>query len=69
MRPRSLYPLADVIDIGAERERLDREIAKVDGDINRLDAKLNNEKFTANAPEDVVNASRERRSEGDQYEG
>jgi valyl-tRNA synthetase len=54
-------PLKGVIDLSAERARLDREIAKADADIKRVDAKLGNEKFVANAPEEIVEEEREKR--------
>jgi valyl-tRNA synthetase len=38
-------PLAGIIDIGAESQRLKREIDKVGSEIKQLDAKLANEKF------------------------
>ena len=56
-------PLADVIDLGAERDRLAKEIAKLDKDIAGIDKKLANEKFLANAPEAVVAEQHERRAE------
>ncbi len=43
-------PLKGVIDLAAERARLDKEMAKADSDIKRVDAKLGNPKFVANAP-------------------
>lgn len=58
--------IADVLDLGAERERLDREIAKQDKEIQKFEGKLNNEKFVANAPEEVVTTERERLSEAKQ---
>ncbi|MGD2132379.1 MAG: valine--tRNA ligase [Maricaulaceae bacterium] len=55
-------PLGDLIDLGAEKTRLAKEIAKADGEIVRLQKKLGNEKFVANAPEEVVAAEREKQS-------
>ncbi|MGH6679351.1 MAG: hypothetical protein ACREDL_10590, partial [Bradyrhizobium sp.] len=43
------------------RARLDKEIAKAEADIKRVDAKLSNEKFVANAPEELVEEEREKR--------
>jgi valyl-tRNA synthetase len=54
-------PLKGVIDLAAERTRLDKEIAKADADIKRVDAKLSNEKFVANAPEEIVEEEKEKR--------
>ncbi|MGH6681995.1 MAG: class I tRNA ligase family protein, partial [Bradyrhizobium sp.] len=54
-------PLKGVIDLAAERARLDKEIAKAEADIKRADAKLSNEKFVANAPEELVEEEREKR--------
>ena len=54
-------PLKGVIDFSAEKTRLDKELAKADGDIKRVDSKLANEKFVANAPEEVVEEEKEKR--------
>ncbi|PIW29443.1 MAG: valine--tRNA ligase [Rhodobacterales bacterium CG15_BIG_FIL_POST_REV_8_21_14_020_59_13] len=51
-------PLEGVIDFDAERTRLDKEIGKTAGEISRLEKKLGNERFVANAPADVVDAER-----------
>jgi valyl-tRNA synthetase len=56
-------PVAGVIDIDAESERLKREISRVRGEIEQLDRKLSDDNFTARAPEHVVEENRERRSE------
>jgi valyl-tRNA synthetase len=56
-------PLKGVIDLNAERARLQKELAKVDADIARIDAKLGNADFIARAPEEVVDLERERREE------
>jgi valyl-tRNA synthetase len=54
-------PLKGVIDLAAERKRLDKEIAKADADIKRVDAKLGNEQFLANAREGLVEEEQEKR--------
>jgi valyl-tRNA synthetase len=58
-------PLAGVVDLAAERTRLDKELAKVTAEIARIDAKLANADFLARAPEEVVDAEREKREEAD----
>jgi valyl-tRNA synthetase len=54
-------PLKGVIDLSAEKVRLDKELGKADADIKRVDAKLANEKFVANAPEEVVEEEKDKR--------
>jgi valyl-tRNA synthetase len=54
-------PLKGVIDLSAEKARLDKELGKADADIKRVDAKLNNEKFVANAPEEIVEEEKDKR--------
>jgi valyl-tRNA synthetase len=54
-------PLKGVIDLAAEKTRLDKELGKADADIKRVDTKLANEKFVANAPEEVVEEEKEKR--------
>ncbi|HEY1310707.1 MAG TPA: valine--tRNA ligase, partial [Pseudolabrys sp.] len=56
-------PLKGVIDLAAERARLAKEMAKADADIARVDAKLGNEKFVANAPEGIIDGEKEKRAE------
>jgi valyl-tRNA synthetase len=58
-------PLAGIINIGAESQRLKREIDKVGSEIKQLDAKLANEKFVSRAPEHVVEEQRERKTEAE----
>ena len=58
-------PLAGVIDIAAERTRLEKEKAKASADIARVDAKLGNPDFIARAPEDVVEGEREKREDAE----
>jgi valyl-tRNA synthetase len=54
-------PLKGVIDLSAEKTRLEKEIAKAEGDIKRVETKLSNEKFVANAPEEIVEEEKEKR--------
>ncbi len=51
-------PMADVIDFDKERARLNAEIEKNNGEIERLVKKLSNENFTSKAPEAVIAAER-----------
>ncbi len=53
-------PLADVIDLSAERDRLNKELTKVRGEIDKITRKLGNEQFMAKAPEAVVAEQRSR---------
>jgi len=55
-----LVPMADLIDVDAEVERLNKEFSKLDKEISKLSGKLSNEKFVANAPEEVVNKEKEK---------
>jgi valyl-tRNA synthetase len=55
--------LSGLVDLAAERARLAKEMAKADADIKRAEAKLANEKFVANAPEEVVEEEKEKREE------
>jgi valyl-tRNA synthetase len=52
--------LAGLLDVDAERARLEREIASSRADLDRIERKLADSGFTQRAPEEVVAAQRER---------
>ncbi len=47
-------PLAGLIDIDAEKTRLEKEIGKARGELEGVSKKLSNESFTARAPAEIV---------------
>lgn len=57
---RLFIPLTDLIDKEKETERLNKEIAKVQKDIDFLSGKLNNQGFISKAPEKLIEAEREK---------
>jgi valyl-tRNA synthetase len=57
--------LKGVVDLAAERTRLEKELKKVADDIDRVDKKLTNADFMARAPEEVVDEQREKRAEAE----
>jgi len=58
-----LVPLAGLVDVEKEKERVGRELAKVEKDLAVLTKKLGNESFVARAPAEVVAKDRERCAE------
>ncbi|WP_165220002.1 valine--tRNA ligase [Affinirhizobium pseudoryzae] len=56
-------PLGSLIDLVAERARIEKSHAKTQAEIDRAEKKLGNEKFVANADPEVVAAERERLAE------
>jgi valyl-tRNA synthetase len=55
-----LVPLAGLVDLGAERARLDKELRRVEGEIGKCRNKLASATFVANAPPAVVEQERQR---------
>jgi valyl-tRNA synthetase len=53
-------PVAEFVDLEAERARLKKAIAELEADILRTRKKLENPDFVARAPEEVVEENRER---------
>ncbi len=52
-------PLSDLVDMAAERARLEQELAEAEAEVQRRTAQLANEKFVARAPEAVVQRERD----------
>jgi valyl-tRNA synthetase len=57
---RVLIPLADLIDLDAEKARLAKEIGRIQVEIKKCEGKLGNANFVANAPAEVVAQERQR---------
>jgi len=58
-----LVPLTGLVDVEKEKERVTRELAKVEKDLAVLEKKLSNESFVARAPAAVIAKDRERHAE------
>ena len=56
-------PVAEFIDVAAERTRLTKDVGALAADIERTAKKLANREFVARAPEEVVEENRERLAE------
>ena len=56
-------PLAGILDIAAEKARLDKEIVKVTKEFDAIDSRLGNPSFVERAPEAVVAENKSRREE------
>ncbi|TWI14229.1 valine--tRNA ligase [Aerolutibacter ruishenii] len=55
-----LVPLEGLVDLGAERARLDKELKRVEVEIAKCQGKLASDTFVANAPAAVVDQERKR---------
>ncbi|MDO4517204.1 MAG: valine--tRNA ligase [Bacillota bacterium] len=53
-------PLAELVDLEKEKARIAKELKKNRGELEKLEKKLSNPGFLAKAPENVVNAEKER---------
>jgi valyl-tRNA synthetase len=57
----TLYiPFAELVDISAEIDRLEKEKTRLEGEIKRCQGMLSNEKFISKAPEAKVNEEKEK---------
>jgi len=62
-------PLADIIDVDAEKARLSKVLGKLEKELGGLRGRLNNPKFVASAPEEVVEEARENLRMREEEEG
>ena len=53
-------PMGQLVDVAKELERIEKELEKAQKNLAGIQGKLNNENFTARAPEAVVAAEREK---------
>ena len=51
-------PAGDAVDIGAEKEKIQKDLDYQQGFLNIIRKKLSNERFVSGAPEQVVAAER-----------
>ena len=56
---RVFMPLAELVDVQQELERIAKEKAKAEGHLKGIEAKLNNEAFTSKAPAHIVQNQRD----------
>jgi valyl-tRNA synthetase len=61
-----LLPLAGLVNVEEEEKRLEKEIAKAQKDVDFFVKKLSNEKFTANAPPQVLEKDRGKLADGEE---
>ncbi|KAL0425248.1 UNVERIFIED_CONTAM: Valine--tRNA ligase, chloroplastic/mitochondrial 2 [Sesamum radiatum] len=59
-------PLADMVDISAEVQRLTKRLAKMQTEYDGLMARLNSPSFVEKAPEDIVRGVREKAAEAEE---
>ncbi|KAK7364716.1 hypothetical protein VNO80_13457 [Phaseolus coccineus] len=59
-------PLADMVDISAEVERLSKRLSKMQKEYDALKSKLNSPQFVKKAPEDVVRGVQEKATEAEE---
>jgi valyl-tRNA synthetase len=62
-------PIADLIDVGEEKARLEKALDKLGKEIGALKGRLSNPKFVESAPEDVVDETRENLAQREEEEG
>ncbi|RPH99252.1 MAG: valine--tRNA ligase [Calditrichaeota bacterium] len=56
-------PLADLIDVDVEKSRLQKEIDRLEGQLQALTMKLSNENFVSRAPKEVVEKEQQKKAD------
>ncbi len=56
-------PLSGLIDLDSERQRLGKQIEKLEKELGSINSKLNNSNFIANAKEEVIAKEKEKFAE------
>ncbi|MEM9136218.1 MAG: CAAD domain-containing protein, partial [Cyanobacteria bacterium P01_F01_bin.42] len=54
-----LVPLSGVVDVETLKAKVEKDLGKAEGDIKSLQGRLNNQKFVANAPAEIVQGARD----------
>jgi valyl-tRNA synthetase len=58
-----ILPVADIIDLDAEKDRLKKQLSKLEGDIQKVSAQLDNKNFVERAPAEVIEEKKVQREE------
>ncbi len=58
-----ILPVAEHIDLAKEKQRLQKEIEKQSAEVKKVEAKLGNQQFVANAPEEIIAEQQGRKAE------
>ena len=53
--------LKDIIDLEEEKNRLNKNLIKINSEISKIQLKLEDKKFLDNAPEEIVNEQKKRK--------
>ena len=56
-------PLEGLIDLDAEKAKLEKQLLKLEKEFQKINSKLSNNKFLANAPESIIKKEREKYKE------
>lgn len=59
-----IVPLAGVIDLDAERARLERKIAKAEATVQQIVSRLDNADFVKRAPQEVIDEAKQNLADG-----